>query len=371
MHMAPAASPSPRPGVGPWAVAGTYVGTVIGAGFASGQEILQFFGFFGWRGLAGILLSTFLLAWFGVRILLLGHRLRAPSYRTVLHRVAGPLGGRLIDGLIAFFLFGGAATMAAGAGAVFEEQFGWPAEAGRGLMVAAAALTVLLGLRGVVRAVSLVVPGLLGAVVGLGAWSAATGKLRWEWSQPEAAAVPWWPLSAVVYASYNLVLAIAVLAPLGRAADEASLRRGGWWGGLGLGAGCVAILASLLAHLPETARVEVPMVVVAGALSPLVQTAYGAVLLAEIYTTAVAGLYGVIVRFAGEEEPRFGWLVLGAALLAWTLSRFGFSTLVARLYSLVGYGGILLLAALWRAGDGKGAAGGQRGGGGKGAGPGA
>src|SRR5690606_27678155 len=40
-------------GPGPWAVAGAFVGTVVGAGFASGQETLRVFTAFGPAGLAG------------------------------------------------------------------------------------------------------------------------------------------------------------------------------------------------------------------------------------------------------------------------------------------------------------------------------
>ena len=36
-------------------VAATYIGTVIGAGFASGQEILQFFSVFGNMGILGLI----------------------------------------------------------------------------------------------------------------------------------------------------------------------------------------------------------------------------------------------------------------------------------------------------------------------------
>ena len=36
-------------------IAGAFVGVIVGAGFASGQEILQFFASFGSLGLVGIL----------------------------------------------------------------------------------------------------------------------------------------------------------------------------------------------------------------------------------------------------------------------------------------------------------------------------
>ncbi len=44
--------------IGIFKIAATYIGTIVGAGFASGQEVLQFFGVFGIKGLWGLLLAT-------------------------------------------------------------------------------------------------------------------------------------------------------------------------------------------------------------------------------------------------------------------------------------------------------------------------
>ena len=41
-------------------IAGAYVGTVVGAGFASGQEVLQFFTYFGLKSILAIALATLL-----------------------------------------------------------------------------------------------------------------------------------------------------------------------------------------------------------------------------------------------------------------------------------------------------------------------
>ncbi|MEW6065637.1 MAG: hypothetical protein AB1538_10810, partial [Bacillota bacterium] len=62
----------------------TYVGAVIGAGFASGQEILQFFILFGYQGLLGVLVATVLFAYLGAVVLYLSVKLRSGSYQELL-----------------------------------------------------------------------------------------------------------------------------------------------------------------------------------------------------------------------------------------------------------------------------------------------
>ena len=61
-------------------IAFAYVGTVVGAGFASGQEVMSFFTIYGYKALWAILISSFLFTFVGTRILLLGMELKASSF---------------------------------------------------------------------------------------------------------------------------------------------------------------------------------------------------------------------------------------------------------------------------------------------------
>jgi len=334
-----------------YTVAAVYIGTVVGAGFASGQEVLQFFTFFGLPGLLGLAFAAVMFVFFGLIILELGKRLNADSHREVIHYAGGRWLGTVFDGVITFFLFGALTAMAAGAGAVFREQFGLAPVLGSLVIVAATMLTVLVGISGVIKAISFVVPLLLISVLGISLATLVTQPIDPGAVARFAAAsrppVPFWPLSAVVYVSYNLVLGLAVLAPLGRYVNNLKvLQRGAIYGGIGLGVGALAINLALLARVPAITRFEVPMVFIAGQLSPLIQAVYSLVLLAEIYTTAVGSLYGFVERITDENKPLFKWLVIGTSTAAFVAGQFGFSTLVRFLYSGVGYAGLLILAGL-------------------------
>lgn len=52
----------------------TFAGCYLGAGYVSGQELWQFFGCFGWQGIAGLLLAVALSFFFGVLLLRLVQR---------------------------------------------------------------------------------------------------------------------------------------------------------------------------------------------------------------------------------------------------------------------------------------------------------
>ena len=48
-----------------------YVGTVVGAGFATGREIVEFFLKFGWIGLFGIVVSGLMFTYLGAKIMII------------------------------------------------------------------------------------------------------------------------------------------------------------------------------------------------------------------------------------------------------------------------------------------------------------
>ena len=56
-------------GVSTLKVAATYIGTVVGAGFATDQEVLQFFNRFSVMGLVGIVIATIMFVVFGYLIM--------------------------------------------------------------------------------------------------------------------------------------------------------------------------------------------------------------------------------------------------------------------------------------------------------------
>lgn len=350
----------PGPAPGTWAIAAAFVGTVVGAGFASGQETLQFFTAYGRWGLAGLVLAMALFAGFGVRVLLLGRRLKAASHRPVIQWAVGPRLAPAVDGLMIIFLLGTAATMVSGAAATMVEQFGWPRWLGALLMAAASTVTVLTGLRGVVGALALFAPVLIASVLAIAGYSLATGPglagaLAWQ-GAAELAPVPAWWLGAGLYVAYNMVLAIPILAPLGAAArDRDSVAGGGVLGGVLLGLGAAAIHLTVASFMPAAGTLDIPMLFAARTLPPGVSFAYSVLLLAEVYTTAVAMLFGVAARFGETGGMRFRASVLagGAAVLAGGL--FPFAQVVGTLYPVIGIlGGVLLLAFLRPAAGGPG-----------------
>ncbi|GAJ98097.1 hypothetical protein [Geomicrobium sp. JCM 19055] len=80
------------------------VGVVVGAGIASGQEIMQFFTFFGWVGGIGALIATGLFMFLLTSVIRIGSEINAKSHYRVLQYLCGKYLAVFVDLFLTFFL---------------------------------------------------------------------------------------------------------------------------------------------------------------------------------------------------------------------------------------------------------------------------
>jgi len=327
-------------------IAATYTGTVVGAGFASGQEILQFFTRHGAVAPAAIGFSATLFFILGAAVMELGRRHPSSSLMHVFQQRLGRV-HRVAATAMTVILFGVTVAMIAGAGALLQEQFGVSAKLTELLCALVAWLTVVAGLRALVAANSVIVPCMIAFVVGLFILRGppvTAAPFGFSLKQLPHASVLLW--SACAYAGLNVGLAVPVLVPLGRVQDR--------WQTLVLGSllGSGALFAMLLLiHLvllgtSATAGAQVPMAAVVATLGPVLRGLFTAVLLCEIYSTLIANAYGISAELSGGRNSSLGTRAAVVLALATVFAQVGFARIVAVVYPVFGYIGIALLLAL-------------------------
>jgi uncharacterized membrane protein YkvI len=324
----------------------TYIGTVVGAGFASGQEILKFFTLFGEYSTAAILVSTLLFAWVGNRILLLGARLRANSYRQLTAYLFGERLAAVIDLFMLIMLFGVTVAMLAGVGALFQEHLKIPFQIGVLLTMILTYFTILRGMNGILTANSIIVPMMIALI------SFICLKTLFETSHPLPripASPSWsWLASAVSYAAFNAGLAVSVLVPLGNEIqDKRSLIAGGLIGATGLGGMLLAANYAMSVRMPEILDYQVPMAFITSTYGPVLQVLFIVVLWGEIFSTLIANVFGISSQLSDPLQTASGSLVTVSILTsAFFASQIGFKNIVAYLYPIFGYISFLLLIML-------------------------
>lgn len=338
------------------AVASVFVGAVIGAGFASGRELWQFFAAYGRPGLAGAALSGVWFAVVGGAAVLAARDVppRSPErigFAAVASVLPG-LAGRLIDLVTGTFLFVGLAVVLAGAGALAREEWGLPYDLGILALGVPVAGVLLARERGFVLANVVMTPLLLGLIAALSLKSlllAPDGPgpaPPVPGPGPGALVMPWW-WAATLYTAYNMLVgAVAVTSLDARRVGGPGAVRGAALGGLALGAFAAVGVEALLRYGPGVGNFEVPLAAVARAHGAAWRVLFSVAMYAALFTTATADAFGLAARFA-RGGPRFRrWLPVAALILAAPITRVGLSELVRVVYPLAGYSSLVIMVAL-------------------------
>lgn len=332
-------------------IAGAFIGVIVGAGFASGQEILQFFTSFGWMSIISTIMATALFAFLGMNLTQLGSRLQTRSHKDVIYYICGPYLGIVVDVIITFFLFGVTVVMMAGAGSIFEQQFGVPSIVGNIVMTLLTLLTVCLNIQRVISIIGLVTPFLLAFVIIIAGYSFMTMDASFtelqQIAEKQNAAASNWGLGALLYVSYNIAAGAAMLTVMGGTVkDEKTAGLGGILGGIGLGVLIMLINLGMLTKLNKVTDADMPMLFLANEISPLFGLLMSVVLLGMIYNTAVGMLYAFAARIVKPELPKFKVFVVLFGFAAFGASFIGFIQLVGTIYPFIGYLGFTLMAAI-------------------------
>jgi uncharacterized membrane protein YkvI len=318
-------------------IAFTFIGTIVGAGFATGQEVLQFFTRFGFWGTAGILLSSVLFVWIGARMMLAAARIRARSYESLNQALFGERWGTWASRFMLVVLVGVNAVMLAGAGSIFKEHFGMSYQTGLLVTILLVFLLLRRGMGAVLAVNSIVVPAmLLFTLIILWDTAHGPGADRWLTLRTDTPQYAAWA-SPLLYAAFNLSMAQAVLVPLGsRVQDRKTIIAGAWLGGIGIGVMLLVGHIALAARMPGIAQFEIPMGGIARELGAALQWIYSVLIFAEIFTTLMCDIYGLTLQLS----TRLGWpeqaVTAGLLAICWAGSQIGFGPLLSTLYPLFG-----------------------------------
>ncbi|QPA31826.1 YkvI family membrane protein [Thermaerobacillus caldiproteolyticus] len=330
---------------GAWQIAAVYVGTVVGAGFATGKEIVEFFTQYGEFGTVGIVVSGGLFTWMGTRMMMMARRIGAVSYKELNDYVFGRAMSPLMTILMTLMVIGVTSVMVAGAGAVFEEQLGLPKQVGMFVTLLLSFIVMLYDIKGLFSVNVFIVPmmvlfsfAVLGKMLLSEKWC-GTGTVMPDYSLKAF-------LSPFSYAAFNLAMAQTVLVPLSQeAADEQTVKRGATLGGILL---TMILLSShfVLLSFPHLLRYDIPMAEVIHTFFSLLYWLYIVVIYGEIFTSIIGGIFGLQRQFRSMFRVSNVLFLFVLFLIFYVISSFQYSFLLSLLYPLFGYMSFLMMILL-------------------------
>lgn len=321
------------------------VGTIIGAGFASGREIWEFFGSYGEESQWGIALSMALCFICIGNILTVSWQYQTQHYSEWFAQILGKRIRKLFDGLVLLYLLTTTVVMFAGSGATFAQ---WDRSFFEGviLMIVAVLLVLFFDLKGLVALNLLVIPLLLTGILTVCVSFLLFSQPIVQVESTNTITLPIWP-SAITYTAFNAISLVAVLSTLGKQLEN----RFQIW--LSSGMSVVSLTAIIFVYNRALLKVkhlmtqyDIPLFALIKDYSPLFTFLITALLWFAIYTTIAGNVHGLVFRISAQSSlPR--WLVgLIILMILAPFSQFGFSTLVQFLYPLYGILNLFLLAVI-------------------------
>lgn len=330
-------------------IAMAFVGVVVGAGFASGQEILQFFSSFGYWGLLGGVVSGLCFTILGMAVGELSQVSVSHSFKEGLYLICGPRLGVVVDIMITFFMYAIAVVMFAGGGSLMEQQWGVPAQYGSIAVMLITVLIVFLRVDRVMAFIGSVTPILVLMMIFLCIYSWNTRDLPLEeldviaHTKPQGAGH--WLVGSLLYVSYNMVVGAPFLMIAGaQATSRRNALLGGLVGGLLLGFLIVLIGAGVFGRIDTIGSAALPMLMLATEQSKLLGTIMSVVIFAMILTTSVGVLYSFSARIFTPNTRKFNIGTAIAGVLGLVGAKIGFINLVGTVYPFFGYLGFVLMA---------------------------
>lgn len=325
------------------------IGTMIGAGFASGKEIYLFFGCYGKQGLYGILLSCFLTSLFIYKMFLLLSKHEITSYYDFLQLLLGKFSHstfliQVVQAIINLFLLISFFIMVAGFGAYFSQEFSFAPIFGCLILALLCFFTFRKTISGILKANTLLIPLLILFICFLGIKNIPflqnyNGIAMMNCSSGN------WIIDAILYSSYNSILLFPILITLRNYIKEKKAC-------LFLAIDTFTIFSllslcifTLLFRLQTPIdNLEIPMLFVANSFGLIYQYGYGLIILVSIFTSAISAGYSFLQNF--KNPKAYCFMTFAICLVSIFVSPFGFSSLVSVLYPLFGYLGLLQISLL-------------------------
>ena len=323
------------------------VAYLIGSGFATGQELLQYWVSYGVTGIFAIILETALTAFMVVSFMRLGKRQGITNAHNVFVHYCGKHVGAFFEFCAFAYLVVQPVVYYTAVGATVEENYNILPIVGAAIMGILVILTVILGLSKLLDAIGrvgivLIIAIMLLSVIYLvrnistvGAGMAAVKDL--DILQPSK----YWPMSGFLYATFN-ILGMAAVMPLIGANSKSD--RTNWIAGIVgpviVGITMIVIALAFFADIEAFSEKMVPMVYLASEINPTIGFLYSIVVILAVYTSGTPMFWSFCNRIFKETDKRFKLLVIILGAVSVVIgSSLELDVAINIFYLIIGYAG--------------------------------
>lgn len=318
-------------------ISGVFISGLIGAGFASGSEILFYFSRYSKMGLWGILLSVLIFSFVQYMVIVRSKTLRAFTVDEYFSKIMNkPL--FILSSIISyFFMIIIFCAMLSGSGELLNSVFGIKKTYGALIMLISTHLILSKGYKGFISAQSFLSVIIVVSIFLFGAYIILFREQSVNVFKPTID----WGISSISYASYNLLTAVAILCILSKDSNAKITAKSSVITFLIL-MPILAILWFIICIYNGMIDLgAMPLLTIAMRQSAPIGYFYSVTIFVSMLTTAVSNSYALISRLSDFTVAKTAhYLVMVSAFF---LSGFDFKFIVDKLYRYIGILSVFVL----------------------------
>lgn len=320
-------------------IAFVFIGTIVGAGLASGKEITEFFTSYGLTSFLGIIACGIFYILMGTVICKIGIRYDLKSYSDVLMIISPNILGKLTGVITTVYLLSSASIILAGSGALINQFFGLPKIVGSLIMLCIACIFLLRETDGLIEINSFIVPSLIFTIslIFILYFMFCKDMLNINFISQFEPVKKGVTISTILYAGYNVLCCSGVLVPLSsEVKNSKSMIYGVTLGAIGLTILSLLINLLLIINQPYIFKYEIPLLFVAQRFGNVAQALLLVIIWLEMFSTEVSDVYSISKTLKQTFNIEFKKGIFIVLSIALPISQVGFTNLISTLYPLFG-----------------------------------
>lgn len=315
-------------------VAAVFIGTIVGAGLASGQEVSQFFTVHGYKSFAGILICCFIYIIMSYIVIDLSLKHSLKSYDGLISLVSPGLLGSFTNLFTTIFLISTSAIILAGSGALFHQYFNISKWFGIIIMILVSIFILFRGTKGLIEINSFIVPSLIFVIVTIFILYLSLYKdMNISYLKSIHTYKNNWLISSFIYGGFNILCCCGVLVPLSvELKNRKVLICGITLGSIGLTVLSCLINTLLILNVPYIFKYEIPLLYIANRFGNVIQFMLLCIIWLEMFSTEVSNVYSVSKNLQELFNISYKKAVILIIIISIPISQIGFVRLISTLY---------------------------------------
>lgn len=323
------------------------IGTMIGAGFASGKEIYNFFIIYGINGIIGTIIASSIIGYLLAKVFRILEQKQISDYDTFLIEISNKYKIfqkhsyilESIKNIIKIFLLISFYIMIAAFSAYLFQEFNIPETIGA-IIISIICYLVFIGSIERITKVNLVlIPALIIIIIVLAICQIQnfSNVNKMQISTDIVKSIK----NAILYASYNSITLIPIIIPLKKylvkKQDKTLISV---ITTVILSILAIAIFGIVLKINIDINKIELPTVYVATTMGKISKYIYGIVIISAIFTSAISAGYGILENSL-KNRKKYKIFALIICVSSVIVSKIGFSWLVNTMYPIFGVLGVI------------------------------